>query len=159
MSITTTNPATGRTVRTFEPYTAARVNESIDRAVAAYREHRKTSFAERAVHMRAAAAILDAECRELGRLMTLEMGKPYKAAMAEAEKCATACRYYADNAERFLADDPVEMESGKAWVAFQPIGVVLATDRPAPSLPVRVTAATRRSAMIPSTASEPMSRV
>ena len=76
--------------------------------------------------MRAAGGILDAECRELGRLMTLEMGKPYKAAMAEAEKCATACRYYAENTERFLADEPVRMENGKAWIAFQPIGVVLA---------------------------------
>ena len=76
--------------------------------------------------MRAAGTILDAERRELGRLMTLEMGKPYKAAIAEAGKCATACRYYAENAERFLADEPVRMESSKAWVAFQPIGVVLA---------------------------------
>ena len=126
MNITTTNPATGRTVRTFEPYTAARVNESLDRAVAAYHKHRRTSFIERAEYMRAAGGILDAECRELGRLMTLEMGKPHKAAMAEAEKCATACRYYAENAERFLADEPVEMESSKAWVTFQPIGVVLA---------------------------------
>jgi succinate-semialdehyde dehydrogenase/glutarate-semialdehyde dehydrogenase len=76
--------------------------------------------------MRMAADILDGKCRELGRLMTLEMGKPFKAAIAEAEKCATACRYYADNAERFLADEPVQMEGSKAWVAFQPIGVVLA---------------------------------
>ena len=76
--------------------------------------------------MRTAAGILDKECRELGQLMTLEMGKPFKAAMAEAEKCATACRYYADNAERFLADEPVQMEGGESWVAFQPIGVVLA---------------------------------
>ena len=76
--------------------------------------------------MQKAATILDAECRELGRLMTLEMGKPIGAAIAEAEKCATACRYYAENAEHFLADQPVKMESGKSWVAFQPIGVVLA---------------------------------
>jgi succinate-semialdehyde dehydrogenase/glutarate-semialdehyde dehydrogenase len=58
--------------------------------------------------------------------MTLEMGKPIGAAIAEAEKCATACRYYAENAERFLADQPVTMEGGKSWVAFQPAGVVLA---------------------------------
>jgi succinate-semialdehyde dehydrogenase/glutarate-semialdehyde dehydrogenase len=126
MSISSINPATGKTLRTFEPFSRARVNESLDRAILAFRQHHRTSFAERATHMRKAAAILDGECRELGRLMTLEMGKPIKAAVAEAEKCATACRYYADNAERFLADQPVEMEGGKSWVAFQPIGVVLA---------------------------------
>jgi succinate-semialdehyde dehydrogenase / glutarate-semialdehyde dehydrogenase len=126
MSIATINPATGKTVRTFEAFSAARVNESLDRAVATYQQHRRTSFADRASRMRKAAAILDAESRELGRLMTLEMGKPIKAAVAEAEKCATACRYYADNAERFLADRNIEMEGGSSWVAFQPLGAVLA---------------------------------
>jgi succinate-semialdehyde dehydrogenase/glutarate-semialdehyde dehydrogenase len=126
MSIATINPATGKTLRTFEPYSAAKVSEILDRGVAAYRQHRRTSFADRATRMRKAAAILTAESRQLGQLMTLEMGKPINAAIAEAEKCATACRYYADNAERFLADRPVEMEGGKSWVAFQPIGVVLA---------------------------------
>jgi succinate-semialdehyde dehydrogenase / glutarate-semialdehyde dehydrogenase len=76
--------------------------------------------------MSKAASLLEAESRELGRLMTLEMGKPIGAAIEEAQKCATACRYYAENAERFLADQPVEVEGGKAWVAFQPIGLVLA---------------------------------
>jgi succinate-semialdehyde dehydrogenase/glutarate-semialdehyde dehydrogenase len=126
MSISTINPATGKTVRVFEPFSAAQVNESLGRGVAAYRQHRRTSFADRASRMRKAGGILDAESRELGKLMTLEMGKPIKAAVAEAQKCATACRYYADNAERFLADRPVEMEDGKSWVTFQPIGVVLA---------------------------------
>jgi succinate-semialdehyde dehydrogenase/glutarate-semialdehyde dehydrogenase len=126
MSIATINPATGKTLRTFEPFSAARVSEALDRAVAAYHQQRRTSLADRAIRMRKAAGILDAECRELGLLMTLEMGKPIKAAVAEAEKCATACRFYADNAERFLADQPVEMEGGKSWVAFQPIGAVLA---------------------------------
>ncbi|HMJ16900.1 MAG TPA: aldehyde dehydrogenase family protein, partial [Gemmatimonadaceae bacterium] len=126
MSIATINPATGETVRTFESFSAARVNEALDRAVAAYRQHKRTSFADRASRMRKAADILEAESRELGRLMTLEMGKPIKAAVAEAEKCATACRYYADNAERFLADRNVEMEGGRSWVAFQPLGAVLA---------------------------------
>ena len=73
-----------------------------------------------------AAGILEAEKRELGAVMTLEMGKPIAAAIAEAEKCASACRYYAANAERFLADTPVETDAGKSWVAFQPLGVVLA---------------------------------
>ena len=126
MAIATINPTTGKIVRTFEAYSPGRIDECIDRAVAAFRTHRRTSFSERAGRMRKAAGILDKECRELGQLMTLEMGKPFKAAIAEAEKCATACRYYADNAERFLADELVQMEGGKAWVAFQPIGVVLA---------------------------------
>ena len=126
MAISTINPTTGQTVRTFEPFSAARVNECLDRAVAAYRDHRRTAFADRAKRMQKAADILDAECRELGRLMTVEMGKPIGAAIAEAEKCATACRYYAENAAQFLADQPVKMDGGKSWVAFQPIGVVLA---------------------------------
>jgi succinate-semialdehyde dehydrogenase / glutarate-semialdehyde dehydrogenase len=113
--IASINPVTEETVRTFEPLSNAQISERLDHAVAAFRSHRKTTFAE-----------LDAECRQLGRLMTLEMGKPIGAAVAEAEKCATACRYYAENAERFLANEPVEMEGGKSWVAFQPLGVVLA---------------------------------
>jgi succinate-semialdehyde dehydrogenase/glutarate-semialdehyde dehydrogenase len=126
MAIATISPATGKTVRVFAPFSAARVSECLDRAATAYRAHRRTPFPERAKRMRKAAEILDAECRELGRVMTLEMGKPIGAAIAEAEKCATACRYYAENAERFLADQPAEMEGGKSWVAFQPLGVVLA---------------------------------
>src|SRR5438105_8217431 len=126
MDISSINPANGKTLRTFEPFSAARLDEALDRAVAAFGRHRRTSFGERAQCMRKTAAILDAECRELGRLMTLEMGKPIKAAVAEAEKCATQCRHYADNAERFLADQPVQMEGGESWVAFQPLGVVLA---------------------------------
>jgi succinate-semialdehyde dehydrogenase/glutarate-semialdehyde dehydrogenase len=126
LSIATINPATEETIRSFEPYPPARIGQCLDRAVSAYRIHRRTSFADRASLMRKAAEILDNESRELGRLMTLEMGKPIGAAVAEAQKCATACRYYADNAERFLADQPVRIEGGSAWVAFQPIGVVLA---------------------------------
>ena len=126
MSISSINPANGKTVRTFEPLPPERIGEFLDRGVAAYREHRRTPFSERAHHMNKAASLLEAESRELGRLMTLEMGKPIGAAIEEARKCATACRYYAENAERFLADQPVEVEGGKAWVAFQPIGLVLA---------------------------------
>jgi len=126
VTIATINPATGKTIRTFEPLSTGQLSERLDRAASAYQVHRQTGFGDRAKRMRRAAAILETECRELGQLMTLEMGKPIAAAIAEAEKCATACRYYAENAERFLADQPVTMEGGKGWVAFQPIGVVLA---------------------------------
>src|SRR5687767_6529772 len=76
--------------------------------------------------MNRSAEILESEKRELGKLMTIEMGKPISAAIAEAEKCAAACRYYAANAALFLADQPVETEGGASWVAFQPMGAVLA---------------------------------
>jgi succinate-semialdehyde dehydrogenase/glutarate-semialdehyde dehydrogenase len=126
MSIATINPATGETLKTFAPYPPSRINETLDRAAAAFVKHRRTSFADRSQWLLNAAELLETECRRLGQLMTLEMGKPIKAAVAEAEKCATACRYYAENGERFLSDQPVEMEGGKSWVAFQPLGVVLA---------------------------------
>jgi succinate-semialdehyde dehydrogenase/glutarate-semialdehyde dehydrogenase len=126
MSIATINPATGETLRTFEPHSDAKVNEALEKAHEAFRRHRLTSFAERATRMRKAAEILNAESREIGRLMTVEMGKPIKAAIAEAEKCATACNYYAENAQKFLSDQPVKMEGGESWIAFQPLGVVLA---------------------------------
>jgi len=126
MSIATINPATGETLRTFEPHSDSRVNDALDSAYEAFRRHRLTSFAERAARMRKAAEILNAESGELGRLMTVEMGKPIKAAIAEAEKCATACNYYAENAQKFLSDQPVKMEGGESWIAFQPLGAVLA---------------------------------
>ncbi|MFL5596349.1 MAG: aldehyde dehydrogenase family protein, partial [Gemmatimonadaceae bacterium] len=72
MSISSINPATGETVRSFETFTTARIGETLDRGVTAYRQHRVTSFTARAECMRKAAQILDAECRELGKLMTLE---------------------------------------------------------------------------------------
>jgi succinate-semialdehyde dehydrogenase/glutarate-semialdehyde dehydrogenase len=126
VTISTVNPATGQNLRTFEPFSPERVDACIDRAVAAFQLHRKRTFAERATAMIRAAEILENESEKLGLLMTTEMGKPLSAAIAEAKKCATACRYYAENAERLLADEPVAMEGGKSWVAFQPLGVVLA---------------------------------
>ena len=126
MSIATINPANGQTLKTFEPHSQPEINKALDRAVTAFEQHRRSSFSERAGKMRKVAGLLEKECRELGRLMTLEMGKPIKAAVAEAEKCATACSYYADNAERLLANEPVQMDGGENWIAFQPLGVVLA---------------------------------
>src|SRR3979411_1284123 len=99
MPTATEKPRTGKTIRPFEPLSPAQVTQCLDRAGSAYHTHRRTAFADRAQRMKKAATILDAECRELGRLMTLEMGKPIGAGIAEAQKCATGCRYYAENAE------------------------------------------------------------
>ena len=126
MAIATVDPATGKTLKTFAPFSPQAVDDAIGQAAVVFQKHRRTSFAERASVMSRAAAILEDESTQFGRLMTMEMGKPLSAGIAEAKKCATACRYYAKNAERFLADKPVEMEGGESWVAFQPMGVVLA---------------------------------
>ena len=125
MTIATTNPTTGKTLRTFEPFSSQRVESCLATAAHAARGHRRTSFSDRARGMIRAAEILEAEKQQLGALMTLEMGKPISAAVAEAGKCAAACRYYAENAGRFLADQPVRTEGGESWVAFQPMGAVL----------------------------------
>src|SRR5688500_8697535 len=124
--LATVNPATGETLQTFSPTREQKVDERLTAAARAFMEHRHTSFAERSRLMLRAADVLESEKEKVGRLMTLEMGKPIGAAIAEAEKCALACRYYAEHAESFLADEPADVQGGKAWVSFQPLGVVLA---------------------------------
>jgi succinate-semialdehyde dehydrogenase/glutarate-semialdehyde dehydrogenase len=126
MPIATINPATGETVRAFEPISSAEVDAKIQAAFNAFHKHRRTSFADRAAKMRKAADILEGEKDRWARLMTLEMGKTLKSAGDEALKCAWACRYYADNAERFLADEEVATNAGKSFIAYQPLGAVLA---------------------------------
>lgn len=126
MAIATVNPATGEVVKTFEALTPAQIDEKLNLAVSAFRVHRKTSFADRASKMMRAAEILEKEKDECAHLMTLEMGKPIKAAIAEALKCATGCRYYAENAEKFLADEVVETGAKRSFIRYLPIGPILA---------------------------------
>jgi succinate-semialdehyde dehydrogenase/glutarate-semialdehyde dehydrogenase len=126
MAIATMNPATGELVKTFESLSTAQIEQKLQLATAAFRTHRQTSFADRAAKMMRAAAILEKEKDECARLMTLEMGKPIKAAVAEALKCATGCRYYAENAERFLADEVVETGARRSFIRYLPIGPILA---------------------------------
>jgi succinate-semialdehyde dehydrogenase / glutarate-semialdehyde dehydrogenase len=126
MTIATVNPATGEAIKTFVPATAREIDDVLTRAADAFRKHRLLSLAERSRLMTRAAGILESEKELFGRLMTIEMGKPIGAAIAEAEKCASACRYYAEHAEAFLADEPADVRDGKAWISFQPLGVVLA---------------------------------
>src|SRR3984885_4162758 len=126
MAIATTNPATGEVLRTFESLTAAQIEARLQLASDAFAKHRSTSFADRASKMMRAAEILEKEKDECAHLMTLEMGKPLKAAVAEALKCATGCRYYAENAEKFLADEVIETGAKRSFVRYLPIGPILA---------------------------------
>jgi succinate-semialdehyde dehydrogenase/glutarate-semialdehyde dehydrogenase len=126
MPIATANPATGELVKKFDPLTDAQVDEKISKAADSFRSFRKTSFADRARWMNKAGDILVAEKDSLGRLMTLEMGKTLASAVAEAEKCATACRYYAEHAEKFIADEIIETNASKSYIHYQPLGIVLA---------------------------------
>jgi succinate-semialdehyde dehydrogenase/glutarate-semialdehyde dehydrogenase len=126
VALATINPTTGETVRTFAPLTAAELEAKLARAQAAFAAHRRTSFAARAEKMRAAGDVFEREAETFARIMTLEMGKPLAQARAEAEKCATACRYYAARAETFLADAPVPEAEGRCHVRYEPLGPVLA---------------------------------
>ena len=126
MAIATINPATGETLQTFQPLSNSEIEERLQLAVTTFQAERKTPFAERARRMRKAADILERDKDKFAKLMTLEMGKPYKAAVAEAVKCTTACRYYAENAEQILADEVIETGAKKSFVRYRPIGPILA---------------------------------
>jgi len=126
MPIASINPANGKTIATFEPLTKAQLEEKLQLASETFQSYRRNTFAERAPLMFRAAEILESEKRDLARTMTLEMGKPINAAVAETEKCAFVCRYYAEHAERYLSDQMVATNASRSFVRFQPIGAVLA---------------------------------
>ncbi len=129
MPIATINPATGETVKTFTPATDAEVDAAIARAYERFADYRHTSFAQRAEWANATADLLEAEAEQTAAIMTLEMGKTLASAKAEAIKCAKGFRYYAQNAEALLADEPADASkvgASKAYTRYQPLGVVLA---------------------------------
>ena len=126
MAIATTNPATGELVKSFEALSAQQIEKKLQLAMSAFQTHRRTRFADRARMMLSAAEILEKEKNECARLMTLEMGKTLRSAAAEAAKCATGCRYYAENAERFLADEVVVTGAKRSFIRYLPLGPVLA---------------------------------
>jgi succinate-semialdehyde dehydrogenase/glutarate-semialdehyde dehydrogenase len=125
MAIATINPATGKTVKTFEALTDSQVDQKIQKAAETFPKFRKLSFSDRARMMLKAAEILEAEKEDIGKLMTIEMGKTYRSAVDEAVKCAWGCRYYAENAERFLKDQVIETPASRSFVRYQPLGVIL----------------------------------
>ncbi len=126
MTVASINPATGATLETFAETTPAALERILDQALAAHQSWWRCSYAQRAQAMREAGRLLRKRKTDHARTMALEMGKPLKQGEAEAEKCAWVCDYYAEHAERFLADQPRETDASKAFVRFDPIGPVLA---------------------------------
>src|SRR2546428_1875840 len=126
MTIASTNPATGETLKTFPPDSDAVIEQKLEKAASAAKQWRRTSFAERAQRMSRAAALLEQRQKELGRLITIEMGKPIKASMAEVKKCALVCRYYAEHAEEHRGREAVQTDARRSEKRFQPLGPVLA---------------------------------
>ena len=126
MAIASINPATGETLKTFEPLTDQQLDQKLERAAQTFRRYRRLSIADREPLMRRAAEILGRDKDRFARMMTIEMGKPIRAAVQEVEKCASVCRYYADHAKEHLLDRLVETTASKSYVHFQPLGPVLA---------------------------------
>jgi succinate-semialdehyde dehydrogenase / glutarate-semialdehyde dehydrogenase len=126
MTFQTINPASGAVVATYEPVSPEARQTIIAGVHQAYLAWRHTSFREWAALMRRAAEVLRRNAAEYARLMAEEMGKPVRDGIAEIQKCAGGCDYYAENAERILAPEPVATEARKSYVAFNPLGVVLA---------------------------------
>jgi succinate-semialdehyde dehydrogenase/glutarate-semialdehyde dehydrogenase len=126
MTIASINPATGETLKIFEALSDSQIEEKLRLAVTAFSEFRRTTFADRAARMMKAAQILESDKEKFGRVMTTEMGKTYRSAVEEAAKCAWVCRYYAENAERFLADELAEVPGSKSFVRYLPLGPILA---------------------------------
>ncbi|MGI4820457.1 MAG: NAD-dependent succinate-semialdehyde dehydrogenase [Janthinobacterium lividum] len=126
MVIASINPYTGRSIRRFTAFSAAKVERILAEAHKAASTWRTTSFAERAEVLHRAAALLRERQDELARLMALEMGKPVRDGRAEAQKCAACCDYYAEHAEQFLADEIIQTDAGRSFLSYAPLGVVLA---------------------------------
>src|SRR5262245_57040231 len=126
MTIQSINPATGEMLRSFEPLSESQIEEKISCAAEAFRGYRRIPLAFRAQMMTRAAEILEAEKEKFGHLMTTEMGKPLRAAIEEAAKCAWVCRYYAEWTAELLADEVIPTGATRSFIRYQPLGPVLA---------------------------------
>ena len=126
MALQTINPATGKIEKTFKELTYDEIVNIIDSADTIFKSWREVQFSEKQKLMNNAAGILREKKSDYGKILTLEMGKPITQAIAEVEKCAWVCEYYAENAEKFLSEEHVVTDASKSYVRFDPIGIVLA---------------------------------
>lgn len=126
MSIDSINPTNGQVLHSYQPHNNEELSEIIAHTHKAWEKWKYISYTERSSLLISAAGILRRRKDELARLMAMEMGKPLKGGLAEIEKCADVCEYYAKNAEHFLQDELIETDASKSYVSFQPFGIVLA---------------------------------
>src|SRR5205085_9533818 len=126
MAIASINPATGEKLREFAPHGDVEIEKTLRQAAAAFEKYRGEPFQKRAQLMMSVATLLEREKKELARTMTLEMGKLLRDSAAEIEKCARGCRYYAENAERFLEDEVAQTNARRSYLHYEPMGPVLA---------------------------------
>src|SRR5437870_12522330 len=126
MAIASVNPATGEKLKEFPAFSDSEIEKRLKLAERAFSHHRRRPFAKRTQLMMATAAILDQEKEKLARIITLEMGKLFRAAQDEIVKCARGCRFYAENSERFLEDETAQTDAARSYVRYQPLGPVLA---------------------------------
>lgn len=126
MSIATVNPTTGETLVNFAPLTDAEIESKLALAESAFKTYKKTDFTTRSNWLNQAATILERDKAKFAEIMTLEMGKPLKSAIAEVEKCALVCRFYSEKAPEFLADVSVSTDASSSYVSYQPLGIILA---------------------------------
>src|SRR6476660_6687365 len=126
MAIASNNPATGEKLKEFSPFDDAEIEKRLSRAVSAFGEYRRTTFTERSELLHAVTELLFQEKEKFARIITLEMGKLFRDSVAEIEKCARGCRFYAENGERFLEDEVAQTDAAKSYVQYQPLGAVLA---------------------------------
>lgn len=126
MAIATINPYNGEVLKTFKPLNSEQIDSKLTLAQLSYQKYRQTTFQQRSQWLNKAADILEKDASKWAEIITLEMGKTLKSAIAEVQKCALGCRFYADNAEKFLTDHIVESDASKSYLTYQPLGVILA---------------------------------
>ena len=126
MPITSINPTTGETLQEFAAIDSQQIEGKLAKAARGFEVHRRLSFAQRAEPLMAAAGLLEQEQDRLARIMTLEMGKLFRAAGEEIAKCARGCRFYAEKAEEFLSEQEVRTEATRSYIRYEPMGPVLA---------------------------------
>src|SRR5881296_3116471 len=126
MAIASINPATGEKLQEFSPFDDAEMEKRLARAEKAFSKYRRTTFTDRSVFLEATAELLFQEKKKFAEIITLEMGKLFRDSVAEIEKCARGCQFYAENGERFLEDEAAQTDAAESYVQYQPLGPVLA---------------------------------